>query len=466
MASNSNASRNYEFQIHKRGKPLRSSAKVIVMNIYHKLKEQHPEKSQKDVVQLVSNLSGVSVASINRMQHEFQVKGVLSTPGKKRPSSAGKATRVNKYDEFTLSAIRRKVHFFYKRNEIPTAAKIMKVVNEDNELPTLSVRTVQRLLGDLGFVFRKRSRTSALIEREDIQTWRRQYLREIRRYRAEGRRIYYTDETWVNFGHTKSTVWQDSSIKTPKQAFLEGLTTGLKAPTGKGSRLIITHAGSEKGFVDSACEIFKAKKSVGDYHSEMNGRHYEDWFEKRLLPNLEPNSVIVLDNAPYHSVFEENIPNSSTKKADIQSWLTSKNISWTQDMLKAELLFIVSGVRKNYQSYRIDSLAAICGHKVLRLPPYHCELNPIELIWAQIKGFVAAENATFKEGEVQILTENAIKRVGPAEWSACIKHVIEEESRMWEMDGLIDITVESLQFTVDSESTETAIDSESDDSQI
>ena len=45
--------------------------------------------------------------------------------------------------------------------------------------------------------------------------------------------------------------------------------------------------------------------------------------------------------------------------------------------------------------------------EVLRLPPYHCELNAIELIWADKKNFVARENKemtiehveTLKKGE-------------------------------------------------------------------
>ena len=32
------------------------------------------------------------------------------------------------------------------------------------------------------------------------------------------------------------------------------------------------------------------------------------------------------------------------------------------------------------------------GHEILRLPPYHCELNAIELIWADEKNYVAREN--------------------------------------------------------------------------
>ena len=32
------------------------------------------------------------------------------------------------------------------------------------------------------------------------------------------------------------------------------------------------------------------------------------------------------------------------------------------------------------------------SHEVLHLPPYHCDLNAIELIWADEKNFVAHEN--------------------------------------------------------------------------
>ena len=37
------------------------------------------------------------------------------------------------------------------------------------------------------------------------------------------------------------------------------------------------------------------------YHDSMNAEAYESWFEKRSCPNLEPNFVIVNDNASYHS---------------------------------------------------------------------------------------------------------------------------------------------------------------------
>lgn len=37
------------------------------------------------------------------------------------------------------------------------------------------------------------------------------------------------------------------------------------------------------------------------------------------------------------------------------------------------------------KKYELDEIALSMGHKVIRLQPYHCQYNPIELIWAQIK---------------------------------------------------------------------------------
>lgn len=37
---------------------------------------------------------------------------------------------------------------------------------------------------------------------------------------------------------------------------------------------------------------------AADYHKDMNSGLIERWFEIQLLPNLQPNSVIVMDNAP------------------------------------------------------------------------------------------------------------------------------------------------------------------------
>lgn len=218
----------------------------------------------------------------------------------------------------------------------------------------------------------------------------------------------------MNAGHTKEKVWEDATVSSREDAFRKGLTTGLRAPSGKGGRLIVLHAGSENGFVDGASLVFRAKKSVtSDYHSEMDGPRFERWFKEQLLPNIEPRSVIVMDNAPYHSVQLEKLPSTSSRKAEIQSWLTQKNIPWSNDQLKPELIQLVNQNKHRFSGYRIDALAKVAGHDIVRLPPYHCEFNPIEMVWSQVKGYIAANNRSFTLAGVEELLDEAIALVTP-----------------------------------------------------
>lgn len=47
----------------------------------------------------------------------------------------------------------------------------------------------------------------------------------------------------------------------------------------------------------------------------MNGDSFFDWI-KGVIPLLKDNSVIVMDNAPYHSVKVERCPTMSWNKID------------------------------------------------------------------------------------------------------------------------------------------------------
>ena len=69
----------------------------------------------------------------------------------------------------------------------------------------------------------------------------------------------------------------------------------------------ILHVGSCKGWINGAELVFQSKKS-GDYHDEMTSEHFEEWFNDILIPKLEPNSILVMDNASYHSRRLQKIP--------------------------------------------------------------------------------------------------------------------------------------------------------------
>ena len=49
------------------------------------------------------------------------------------------------------------------------------------------------------------------------------------------------------------------------------------------------------------------------------------WLKVQLIPNLDSQSLIVLDNASYHSRILNKQPTSSWRKSDIYEWLEKHN---------------------------------------------------------------------------------------------------------------------------------------------
>ncbi|XP_037529197.1 uncharacterized protein LOC119406529 [Rhipicephalus sanguineus] len=248
-------------------------------------------------------------------------------------------------------------------------------------------------------------------------------------------------------------MWEDATALSHEDAFRKGLTTWLRAPSGKGGRLIVLHAGSENGFVDGESLVFRAKNSVAsDYHSEVDGPRFERWFKEQILPNIEPRSVIVMDNAPYHSVQLQKLPSTSSRKAEVQSWFTQKNIPWSNDPLKPELIQVVKRNKHRFSGYWIDALAKAAGHDIVRLPSYQCEFNPTEMIWSQAKGYIAANNRSFTPAGVEELLDEVIGLVTLENWARDCAHVVRLEEEAWKQDGAIESTLDSIIITLGSDS--------------
>ncbi|KAL4101079.1 hypothetical protein QTP88_021099 [Uroleucon formosanum] len=360
----------------------------------------------------MSKTLGIGLNSVRTTISEYKSTGTVKSPNKKR----SKKCLFDKIDDLDRNALRQKVHSFWLRKELPTIDKILEAVNDDPALPNYKRTTLYTIIKKLDFVFTKRKRCSVLTEREDLLVWRQNYIDDIRKYREEGRTVYYLDETWVNAGDCVEKLWVDKTIHSKHDAFNRGLTTDATNPTGTGKRLIVLHIGSHKGFLEGGLLCFLSKKNSGDYHDEINGDHFHEWFQS-IIPCLEPNSIIVMDNAPYHSVRTEKIPTSSSKKDEILLWLKSKGVVIDRPMFKPQLLSKVREIKSKYTSYVVDNLAKDAGHTVLRLPPYHCELNPIELAWAMVKTHVKQNNTSYKIDDVRVILNSAIERVTSENWS-------------------------------------------------
>ncbi|XP_076284705.1 uncharacterized protein LOC143211130 [Lasioglossum baleicum] len=301
--------------------------------------------------------------------------------------------------------------------------KIVEAVNSNPDLPDFSRTTLYRLLKRKEFKFITRARNSALIDRPYIICWRQQYVRRIQQLRAEGRKIYYLDETWVNAGDCRKKLWVDTSVTCPRNAAKRGLSTGIPNPTGKGQRLIIAHIGSSDRFLPGALLKFVAKKGSGDYHQEMNGDRFLSWFQS-FLPKLQDGSIIVMDNAPYHSVKVDRFPTMAWKKSDISKWLEEKGEVINSLFVKLELLLLAEKYKSAGTKYVIDEHAKEHGHTVVRLPPYHCELNPIEFAWAHVKNSTRGQNTTYKLADIEKLVDGAIENVSAEMRQNFIRHAM------------------------------------------
>ncbi|KAJ8983738.1 hypothetical protein NQ317_017841 [Molorchus minor] len=98
-----------------------------------------------------------------------------------------------------------------------------------------------------------------------------------------------------------SKPWVDCSLTSRIQAFLDGRTTGLCNPSGKGRRLIVLHIGSDYGFVDNSLLLFEGRKTT-DYHEEMNAQRFTTWFAEILgyLPSIYLMIVDDVRKYPLH----------------------------------------------------------------------------------------------------------------------------------------------------------------------
>jgi transposase len=231
----------------------------------------------------------------------------------------------------------------------------------------------------------------------------------------------------------------------------------LKSVPSKGKRIIILHAGGTDGWASNA--LLLSAKNIqncsADYHSDMNSTLFETWFQQQLLPHLPPNSVIVMDNARYHSKLVYKKPSKATKKQEIIDFMITNNINIPDGKITKDTLLQVINNLEIPRQYRVDEIAKSNGHTVLRLPPYYCVLNPIELIWATLKKSIRRKNTSpnISVGVVDLI-RNEVGNIKSHLWKSCINHVIAIENSY--------VSPEFEEFIINLEDTEDSDQNETD----
>ena len=87
--------------------------------------------------------------------------------------------------------------------------------------------------------------------------------------------------------------------------------------------------------------------------------------------------------------------------------------------------------------YALDAIAVEHGHEVIRTPPYHPELQPIELCWAVVKNHVA-RNCDFTMKNLIDNLERGFETVTAETCVKMISKVRKTEDKFWKEDLKLD----------------------------
>ena len=300
-----------------------------------------------------------------------------------------------------------------------------------------TLRTVQNFINRLHL--RRGKRKGKIIYKERAENIRKRdrYIKKVLDLR-DSRRFVFTDESFIHHhyrGNDDSIHDPEDDRPTPKAkhkgkryCFIAAIlshdptvpaddrTDADKAQLMKETIDIFTGGGKSSG----------KKKETKDYHGMFDSKYYLPWFDK-LLNSLDErnikNAVIVMDNAAYHKTLPDGTPRKSKcKKADmIEACCKFKirhDASETCEVLWGKLS---EYIKKNIRP-EIVKEARDRGHELLYSAPHYSDLEPIETVWAIVKGRVGRQyNADTTFATVRERLEKAFDEVSSHEVGGCIK---------------------------------------------
>jgi transposase len=356
-----------------KGFSIQSQTKEIILNFKEYFEKKLRPCYKEDVIDALVEGSKLSKSSIKRIINNEIIS----------PKKTNARPKKYEWDTFDKGIINSIISDFHKNKKLPYINDVFNKLAEHSDLSfkDCGYTTFTKIIKRMGFKYMKTNNLSRkiLMERADIIVKRREYLKEKLKLKREYPRSLwiYLDETFVHLNFAKSKILVDRNQVDNNQL------PNLKIPIDKGTRFSIIHAGSKNGFVENAGKVL--------INEEINSEKFEEWLRDQLLPNLPLQSIIVLDNAPTHSKQYNKTPTQSNTKQQIKDWLNKNNIRFSENSLKPELLKLVKE-HSSGKSYTVDKMIKDYGHIPIRLPPYHCEFNPIEHVWGQMKEFISTRN--------------------------------------------------------------------------
>ena len=242
---------------------------------------------------------------------------------------------------------------------------------------------------------------------------------------------------------------------------LQASTSTKNKRKEKSSHQLFVNKSKKDDEVEVGDEKHEEEADISEDFDNINAESYEKYFEN-ACKLLKLNSVIITDNASCHSRNADDLPVSKWKTSQFQDWLKDHKIPFRPDALRTELWMLCKIHRATNTSKVIDNIAKRYGHEVLRLPPYHCDLNAIELIWADEINIVARENKEMTLESVEKLFHKQREEITAEMCKKCVEHVEHVELSYWKTDRIIDLKMNQLEISLDENEEESDIELDSD----
>lgn len=299
----------------------------------------------------------------------------------------------------------------------------------------LSIRQTRRLLRQLGYKWgRKRAIGKAGRQHQTmrLRSFIRQLAEALQQERDGTAVIGCTDESYLHTAHSNKYCWYSPASPARNQ---------VSGTPSKGKRFILLHAMTKHGLLtaprrgrssaapsnvvsdeDLGCElIFEGLIDSEDYHKNMDGQVFMQWVHNRLIPTFKccfpgKKLILLLDNAAYHHPRGADWINpNKMSKYELAVWISDRAESITVQRDGASKYFgkaslfqpasryapTVDEMRGWVKAYLLQhpSLNRTLlrqafdaeGWQLLYTPPYCCECQPIELLWAHVKNYVGRQ---------------------------------------------------------------------------
>jgi transposase len=276
--------------------------------------------------------------------------------------------------------------------------------------------------------------------------------------------IVYLDESYIHALHQMKKGWH------PKSGPYRNNETQGDVDTGK--RLIILHAMTKDGMLEvedavgsnflhevtpTAQFVFEAASfDDSDYHTTIDGDAFTLWVKNRLLSAFDAlypgkKMIIVMDNATYHKprdfdwitphkmgkmecvsfLKEHGMKEFTAQREGVE--ITFKQNQFSQRASKTNRAPTVKELQRAVKSHlkqhpdinqtRIEKLLKPRGDFIVWTPPFVFEVQPIEMIWGQVKNEVAAQYTLKRTLDItREQTDDAFDRITPAMIQKRIDH--------------------------------------------